>query len=49
MEASEEWIKIFGEEFHKTKENSKRENQGVYIQQNPSRPWFGSTKKNRIG
>ena len=49
MEASEEWIKIFGEEFPKTKENSKRENQGVYIQQNPSRPWFGSTKKNRIG
>lgn len=48
-DASEEWGKIFGSEFPLIKENSLRETQSTYIQPNPSRPWFNSVKKNKIG
>ncbi len=38
-EASEEWIKIFGDEFPKVKENPQKENRSEIISSNPIRPW----------
>lgn len=39
-EASEEWIKIFGDEFPIVKENPKKENRSEMISSNPIRPWL---------
>lgn len=39
-EASEEWIKIFGDEFPKINENPVNENKSEMIQPNPIRPWL---------
>ena len=38
-EASEEWIKIFGDKFPKVKENPKKESKMVPPIVNPARPW----------
>ena len=45
-EASEEWRKIFGDEFPKVTENPKRESKSESISSNPIRPWLNSTNKN---
>ena len=44
-EASEEWRKIFGDEFPKVTENPKRESKSESISSNPIRPWLNSTNK----
>ena len=48
-EASEEWIKVFGNEFPIAKENAIREEKESSIIENPVRPWFDSQKMKKIG
>lgn len=48
-EASEEWIKVFGNEFPVAKENAMREQKESSIIENPARPWFDSLRMKKIG